>query len=295
MSGYNNDTTLREVIRNFLNTLLNNASNVGGEQLAEFVLGKDLLKTDDDLIKVKQIDGTFRTMSDTFTVGMITDFLGKPEPIKGLKLIRYSIPIVFLVPNDAKYEKYKESLERFTELLIGEDFEESGYIFATNTTEITNTEQVQKINGIDYIKLTVTVFITSTKESILGNKIESYLGETDTTYVRIYPTGRTTSRAFIPEETQWNNQKETFTIFKESTWSANLSFVIDKREDLYASLIWHLEEPTELNKVWYHRTIYPIIETPFDKEIGIESLTFSGEIGEYGVFTIKMKKSGINA
>lgn len=292
---YNNDNTLRETIRTFLENLLNIAGKPDTDQLVDFVLGKDFLQVDDNLIKVKKLDNTFRKIEDTFTVGMITDFLGIPEALKGLKLIRYTIPMVFLVSTKAKYDDIKESLERFVELLIGEDYDENGYIFGTNCTEMTNTEQVQDINGIEYVKLTCSVFITSTKDALLGNKIESYFGETEPAKVRIYPTDRSTTRAFIPEETQRNNEKESTTIFKESTWVGNLSFVVTKQSTVYEKLIQHLEEPTSLNKTWFYRVVYGVLNVgPFNKEIGLQGLTLDGEIGNFALLSIIMKKSGIN-
>lgn len=290
---YNGDNTLREVIRNFLENLLNQAGKPDTEQLVDFVLGKDFLQTDDDLVKFKQIDGTYRKVEDTFTIGMITDFLGIPEPLKGLKLIRYSLPMVFLVSTKNKYDIIKESLERFVELLIGEDYDESGYVFGTNCTEMTNTEQVQDINGVEYVKLTCTVFITSTTEALLGNKIETHFGETEESKIRIYPTDRSTTRAFIPEETHKNNEKESTTIFKESTWVSNLSFIVTKQSTLFEKLIEHLEEPKSLNKTWIHNVKYGTIGD-YTKTVGLQGLTLDGEIGNYALLTIVMKKSGIN-
>ena len=289
---YNNDNTLRETIRTFLENLLNQAGKPDTEQLVDFILGKDFLQTDDDLVMLKTVENTFRKVEDTFTIGMITDFLGIPEPLKGLKLIRYSIPMVFLVSTKSKYDQIKESLERFVELLIGEDYEEDGYIFGTNCTEMTNTEQVQDINGIEYVKMTCTVFITSTIDALLGNKIETYLGISSPN-VRIYPTDRSTTRAFIPEETQKNNEKESTTIFKESTWVANLSFVVNKQSTLYAQLITHLEEPTALNKTWAYSITYGSIAGPFAKTVGIQGITLDGEIGNFALMTLVLKKSGI--
>ena len=159
---------------------------------------------------------------------------------------------------------------------------------------MTNTEQVQDINGVEYVKYTATVFITSTKFALLGNKIESWFGENLAGIVRIYPTDRSTVRAFIPEETQRNNLKETTTIFKESTWQADLSFVISNKSVVYPKLIEHLEQPTELNKIWFYRVVYTLFEDTYDKEIGIQGITLDGEIGNYALMSIIMKKSGIN-
>lgn len=291
---YNNDDTLRETIRKFLNDLANAAGKPDTEQLVDFVLGKDFLQTDDDLTAIKQIDGTFKVLKDTFTPGMITDFLGIPEAIKDLKLITYTLPMVWLVSTKDKYEVIKESLERFVISLVGQDFIENGYIFGTNCTEMTNTEQVQDINGVEYVKLTATVFITSTKDALIGNKIESHFGETAGSAVRIYPTDRSTTRAFIPEETQRNDLKESTTIFKESTWTANLSFVISKKSTVYTKLIRHLEEPTELNKIWYYKVIYGAFGGEFIKDIGLQGLTLDGEIGAFALMSIIMKRNGIN-
>ena len=291
---YNNDDTLRETIRLFLHNLLNVAGKPTTEQLVDFVLGKDFLQTDDDLVQIKQIDGTYRAIEDTFTIGMITDFLGVPEAIKDLKLITYTLPMVMLVSTKSKYDLIKESLERFVISLIGQDYEENGYIFGTNCTEITNTEQVQDINGIEYVKYTATVFITTTKDALLGNKIESWFGEIEPAAIRIYPTDRSTTRAFIPEETQRNDLKESTTIFKESTWTGNLSFVISKKSTVYAKLIQHLEEPTELNKMWFYKVIYGSFGGTFTKDIGLQGLTLDGEIGTFALMSIVMKRNGIN-
>jgi len=291
---YNNDDTLRETIRKFLSDKLNEAGKPATEQLVDFVLGKDFLQTDDDLTAIKQIDGTYRVMEDTFTIGMITDFLGVPEAIKDLKLITYTLPMVMLVSTKVKYDLIKESLERFVISLIGQDFEENGYIFGTNCSEITNTEQVQDINGVEYVKYTATVFITSTKDALLGNKIESHFGETEGSATRIYPTDRSTTRAFIPEETQRNDLKESTTIFKESTWTGNLSFVISKKSSVYTKLIQHLEEPTELNKIWYYKVIYGSFGGTFIKDIGLQGITLDGEIGDFALMTMIMKRNGIN-
>ena len=288
---YNNDNTLREIIRKFTNTKLTEA----GLNKVDFVLGKDFLQTDDDLTAIKQIDGTYRVLKDTFTVGMITDFLGTPEAIKDLKLITYTLPMVMLVSTKKKYDLIKEALERFVVSLIGQDFEEEGYVFGTNCSEMTNTEQVSDINGVEYVKYTCTIFITSTKEALLGNKIESYFGENELSIVRVYPTDRTTTRAFIPEETQRNDLKESTTIFKESTWQGDLSFIISKLSPVYAKLIIHIEEPTELNKTWFYRVNYGAnFGGAFDKVIGLQGLTLDGEIGTYALMTIVMKRSGID-
>ena len=291
---YNNDNTLRETIRTFLENLLNQAGKPDADQLVDFVLGKDFLQVDDELVKVKQLDNTYKTITDTFTVGMITDFLGTPEPLKGLELITYTIPVVFLVSTKTKYDDIKESLERFIRLLIGEDYEENGYAFGTNATEITNTEQVQDINGIEFVKLTTTVFITSTKFALLGNFIESFFGETEANAIRIYPSERSTTRAFIPEETHKNDEKESTTIFKESTWAANLSFIITKSSIIFKKLIELMEEPTTLNKTWFYRVKYGEIAGPYDKLIGLQGLTLDGEIGNFVLMSIVMKRSGIN-
>jgi|LGOV01.1.fsa_nt_gb hypothetical protein len=297
---YNNDDTLRETIRKFTNDKLNEAGKVEEVQLVDFILGKDFLQTDEDLTQVKQIDGTYKTLKDTFTVGMITDFLGIPEAIKDLKLIAYTLPMVILVSTEKKYDIIKESLERFVVSLIGQDFDENGYIFGTNCTEMTNTEQVQDINGVEYVKYTCTIFITTTKNALLGNRIESYFGEDEQHIVRVYPTDRTTTRAFIPEETQRNNLKESTTIFKESTWQGDLSFVISKNDPVYMALIQHIEEPTFLNKTWYYRVKYGAFENgafengTFNKEVGLQGITLDGEIGTYALMSIVMKRSGIN-
>ena len=302
---YNNDNTLRETIRSFIETQLNTAAKPSSEQLVDFVLGKDFLQTSDDITQVKTITGTFRTVNEEFTIGMITDFLGTFEPLKNLKLITYTLPMVFLVSTKVKYDEIKESLERFVDLLIGSDFEENGYVFATNCTEMTNTEQVTDINGIEYVKMTTNVFITSTVKALLGNKIETYLGPVDengdfdeTKLIRIYPTDRSTSRAFIPEETHKNEEKESTTIFKESTWTANLSFVIKKDEEgesFYQDLIIQLEDPTLLNKTWSYRIVYgDIVANPFDKVVSFQGITLDGEIGNFALASLILKKSGIN-
>lgn len=292
---YNNDNTLRETIRLFLNNLLNIAALVEGEQLVDFVIGKDFLQSTDELTQVKLIDGTYRTVEDTFTIGMISDFLGIPEPIKGLELISYTIPMLFLVSVEHKYDDIRESLERFVRLLIGEGYEENGYIFGTNCSEITNTGNIENINGIKYIHFTASIFITSTKYALIGNFIESYLGEDEEGIIRIYPTERSTTRAFIPEETHKNNNKESTTLFKESTWVGNLSFVINNTSPLFATLVQHMEEPILLNKSWIYRVVYATLDNAtYDKLIGLQGLTLDGEIGNYAVMSITMKRSGIN-
>ena len=305
---YNNDDTLRETIRTFLENLLNAAGKPNTEQLVEFVLGKDFLQTDDDLLMLKQVNGTFRKVEDTFTIGMITDFLGTPEPLKGLELIRYTIPMVFLVSTKVKYDEIKESLDRFVRSLIGEGYEENGFVFATNCTEMTNTEQVQDINGIEYVKLTCSVFISSTKNALLGNFIETYFGLSASFNTRVYPTERNSTRAFIPEETQRNNEEETRTVFKESTWQNNLSFIIDKREVIFSHLIIQLEEPEDLNPEYYRKVVYGDMKKPdpndptkfgtdpleFEKTIALQSISLDGEIGNFALITVVVKKSGIN-
>jgi hypothetical protein len=295
MSNYNSDNTLREVIRNFIQTQLNLAANVGGEQKVNFVVGKDFRQISEDLIQVIQVDNTYRTVEDTFTIGMIVDMLGTPEPIKNMVLLRYTIPMSFFVSTENKYDEIKEALQLFVRNLVGNDFDEAGYIFGTNASEITNTGKIQTINGIEYVQMTCNVYITSTENALLGNKVKSYIGEDFDSLIRIYPVGRSTTRSFTVEETQWNNNKETFTLFKESTWNADLTFVIDTRYDLFEKLIEHLENPTLLNKAWAYRIDYSFFTSSvYDKSVGFSSIVNSALIGEYAVFTVTMKISGID-
>lgn len=307
---YNNDSTLRELIRSFIETKLNEAGIVEGQDPLEFVVGKDFLQTDDNLVKQKLVDGTFRTVKEKFVIGMIEDFLGIPEPVKGYEMIAYTIPMVLLVSTKTNYDVAKDSIDRFIKLLIGEDYIVSGHFFGTNCSEATNTEQVVDINGIEYVKYAITVFVTTSVKAIIGNFVETYLGPVteaglfdETNLIRIYPTDRSTARAYIPEETHKNDKKESTTIFKESTWAANLSIIIDNRTPLLREFVVELEEPTKLNKPYSYRVVYPFIkivdevEEPdplvTDKVILTENIGLDAQIGDYVLMNMKLKISGM--
>lgn len=285
---YNKDDSLRNTIRVFLQQQLTDAAI----DPVVFLLGKDFLQADDETVAIKQIDNSFRTVSNEFTPGMIIEFLGKPTPLKGLELITYTLPLSFLVSTRGDlYTKIKESLEIFSRNLIGSDYEVDGYVFATNADEITNNEQIRDINGKEFVVLSTTVYITSTKDALIGNKIESYFGEDIENIVRIYPTERNTTRIFTEEETHRNDNKESWTAFKESSYSNDFSFIIKRTESIYKSLIIHLEEPTFLNKTWFYRVVYGSLDLSFDKTVGLKSITLNGEIGDYVAMSVVMKKA----
>jgi hypothetical protein len=284
---YFHDVTLREKLRTFLEDKLNENS----VNDVEFILGKDFYQIDDEPVQIVTVDGSYKTIEKSFTPGMIMEFIGTPEAIKDTFVISYTIPIMFLVETQNKYTSIKESLQAFTLSLVGEDFEIGDYLIGTNCSEVTNSEQVQDINGIEYVKMSTNVFISVVKDALLGNKIETYLGLLSdySDLVRIYPIERNITRVFIEENTQYNDKKETFTAFKESTYSGTLSFVININKQIFIELIDHMEEPKLLNKLFSHRIKYGFLN-PYNKLININSITLDGTIGTYSIMTIVFKR-----
>jgi hypothetical protein len=300
---YFNDDTIRETLRKFVEEKLNKAGKVNDIQLVDFVGVKDFIEVDDNLVKAKQLDGTFRTVDEEYTLAVLDEFNGGYEPVKDLKVIIYSMPIKIMASTNKKYTEIKESLDRFKSLMIGEDYTYDGYKFGTSITALTSNERVTTINGVDYVMYRTTLSIIVTEDALIGNFIETYFGENKASAIRLYPIERNSTRAYIPEETQKNKEKESKTIYKESVWAGNISIIVNKTKPLYKTLIQEHEAPSKLNKTWYYATRYDDLfyddqnqdpdHDKFEKIVGPQTITIDAEIGIYVIITLQLKLSGM--
>ena len=287
------DSTLRETLRVFLQDKLNeNTKSI------EFVLGKDFYQVSDEITKIKLIDGTFRTVEDTFTMAMIDDFLGTPIPIPNSRLISYTIPIVILantkLENDY-FDNLKEALEEFTTALLPQQgvppVEQDGFRFVTNATEYTNTERTVRINGIEYIKYTLTAFITSSTNILYGNDLKYEMGIKGGSLIEIFPLERTHTRSAVTEAKQILGSKDVTSINRNNIWSGQFSVFWAKPNAITNTIIeWVEKEDTAYtqNTVFDWKTTWPesIIG---QRDVILEDATIIPTVGNgiLIVFTIK--------
>ncbi|RLI51989.1 hypothetical protein DRO61_00875 [Candidatus Bathyarchaeota archaeon] len=180
------DETMREKIRVFIQTQLNAARET--ENNIEFVVIKDIAKTSEDNTEITQIDGTYATVEESMTYAVVYDFFGKPQPIKGMNIISYPIRVDYLVYqkdlDEERFNQEKNAIQKFQRALIGEFFATES--FMTNASEYTNTETIIEINGIEYVKYTMIVYITVAEDAYAGNLVKHKIkGGTITEYAEI--------------------------------------------------------------------------------------------------------------
>ena len=265
------DTTRRETIRLFIQNQLNIATDDGdGGKTVDIEIGKDIKNINEDTTAIKQISGTYRTISTEFVSGMITDFLGKFVAVPNLEKIPYTIPMVFRCPNNELFVPFKEAMNKFTINMVGKNFKSSvpdeEYNFDTTIEEITNTEIIETINGQDFVKFSQMIFITSYKQGIItGNNIkyeirENTVGDTGT-YVEIDPYAKSRSINSTVANDPILNVPLTEGIIADSTWSfegniafdENIAFLLDIAKSIYTEN-YNPDNGNTFNKIYDFKT-----------------------------------------
>ena len=168
------DETMREKIRKFIQTKLN---VVRATTDIEFVVVKDIAKTNEDTTEITTIAGTYETFDKKMTYAVVYDFFGKPEPIKGMNLVSYPVRVDFMVfqedLDEERFNQEKNAIQAFQLSLIGEFFTSApeDYSFMTSASEYTNTEMIIEMNGVEYVKYTMLVYITNAADGYSGNSV----------------------------------------------------------------------------------------------------------------------------
>ena len=169
------EDTMREKIRLFIQTQLNAAKETG--DTIEFVVVKDIAKTNEDVTEATTIAGTYESIKASMTYAVVYDFFGKPQPIKGMNIISYPIRVDFLVYlkdlDEERFNQEKNAIQKFQLNLIGEYFVAES--FMTSASEYTNTEVIVEINGIEYVKYTMLVYITNSEDAYASNLVSHFI------------------------------------------------------------------------------------------------------------------------
>lgn len=251
------DNTIREEIRKFLQTRADAATSaVSGVPIG---IVKDIQRVNEDITTEKSVSGTLAVVDETFTIGMIDDYLGKYEPIEDQKLIIYTVPLLLFASTkntDDYFDRLKTTLDSFIESLIGKVYLiQTNLSFATTCTEYTNTEQLHTINGEEYIKFLMTIFITKTDDIAIGNEVKYELklnSEADDKYVTIIPIVRGASKAFVPNYYQQKGEKEAGAIIEKGIYESQLGFLLKKTDPILIEFIKLIEDDTYSNTVIYN-------------------------------------------
>lgn len=289
------DETNREEIRKFLQERAEDATAlVSGVPIA---IVKDIQRVNAEITEEQQIPGTLGLIDETFTLGMIDDYLGKFEPIKGEKLIVYTIPLIFMVntKNDDNYfELLKTTLDAFVVSLIGEFYSiQSNLGYATTCTEYTNTEQIFDINGGEYIKYLMTIFITKTTDIAVGNEIVYRIKKaTEGSYTSILPLIRGAAKSFTPNFYQTLTENEAGAVPEKGIYDARLGFFLKKTDPLLKEFIKLVETQDYNNNVIYdlEKNYYDDPELLFERKFIILSCQINDELGTFVFILIDIAK-----
>jgi hypothetical protein len=217
------ENTNREDVRSFLQSIFD---AIDKDINIEIV--KDIDRVDDLITQEIEVEGTYVFNEETFTICMIDDFLGTFEPLKDKNIITYTVPIVILANTEAPNEyftKLKNAMEEFVSSLVGNYFQVNASLgYATNCTEYTNTEVRFDINGVEYIKWLVTVFLTKTDGVIVGNQVEYGIRLLDSTPDAIIGTNITKAEGL-------DDSDEQTLILSQAEFIINLTINLDILQD----------------------------------------------------------------
>lgn len=291
------DNTIREEIRKFLQKRADNATSaVGGVPIA---IVKDIQRVNEEITTEESVGNTLAVVEQTFTIGMIDDYLGKYEPIEGQKLIIYTVPLLLFASTkntDDYFDRLKTTLDNFIESLIGKVYQiQTNLAFATTCTEYTNTEQLHTINGEEYVKFLMTIFITKTDDIAIGNEVKYELKfetEAEDKFVTIIPILRGASKAFVPNYYQQKGEKEAGAIIEKGIYESQLGFLLKKTDPLVKEWIKLIEDPNYSNTLIYNlrKSYWDDEDLVFNRKFLPLSAKVDDGLGEFAFVMIDIAK-----
>lgn len=291
------DNTIREEIRKFLQKRADNATSaVGGVPIA---IVKDIQRVNEEITTEESVGNTLAVVEQTFTIGMIDDYLGKYEPIEGQKLIIYTVPLLLFASTkntDDYFDRLKTTLDNFIESLIGKVYQiQTNLAFATTCTEYTNTEQLHTINGEEYVKFLMTIFITKTDDIAIGNEVKYELKfetEAEDKFVTIIPIVRGASKVFTPNYYQQKGEKEAGAIIEKGLYESQLGFLLKKTDPLVKEWIKLIEDPNYSNTKIYNlrKSYWDDEDLVFNRKFLPLSAKVDDGLGEFAFVMIDIAK-----